>query len=126
MLSQFSWLSYLDVAELLVHQRGPGYYRSAVSRAYYGVLIHSRDTLQQLGGITFSIGREIHHEVISALQNDPRLGVAELGEKLNELRMERNRADYRTNVPFPANRARSALAEARRIRDGIAVFFPSS
>jgi len=124
MTTQFSWLSYLEVAEYLLGRQGQGFRRSAISRAYYGILIHTREVLQQHSGSSFSIGREIHQEVISSLQSDSRPEVIELGNKLDELRKERNRADYRTDARFPANRTRSALAEAHRIRDGIAAFFP--
>ena len=64
--------------------------------------------------------------MISALPNDPRPEVAQLGKELDDLRKERNRADYQTRARFVASRARGALAEARRIRDGIGANFPHS
>ena len=125
MTTQFNWLSYLEVAQHLSAQQEQSFRRSAISRAYYGVFGHARDTLQGRGA-AFSTGGDVHRQVISALPNDPRPEVAQLGKELDDLRKERNRADYQTRARFVASRVRGALAEARRIRDGIAVFFPSS
>ncbi len=135
MTTPFNWLSYLDVAEHLFDQGGPAiragdalgpeqrFYRSAISRAYYGVLCHTRDTLQPLRDTPFSSRGDVHQQVIDALRNDPRPEVVHLGDSLSELRKERNRVDYRTRLRFGANRVRSALAMAREIRDGITALF---
>jgi hypothetical protein len=136
MTTQFDWLSYLDVAEHLLAQAGPairaaaafgpkqGFYRSTISRAYYGVLCHTRDTLQPFRDTLFSSRGDVHQQVIDTLLHDSRPEVVALGESLDELRKERGRADYRTRLRFGANRVRSALSTAREIRDGITASFP--
>lgn len=124
MTTQFSWLSYLDVAEHLARQREQGFYRSAISRAYYGVLCHARDTLQPFRDTPFSSRGDVHQQVIDALKSDPRPGVADLGERLHRLYKERNRADYRTSAQFARTRVQGVLATARRIESGIRASFP--
>jgi len=114
---QFDWLSYLTVADYLRRQQGEGFYRSAVSRAYYGVFCYIRDALFSRGGVS-------HQRVINALKNDPRLEVASLGQDLEHLRNERNNADYQTDTSFSASRAEAALARARSIRDRTANVLP--
>jgi uncharacterized protein (UPF0332 family) len=121
---QFDWLSYLVVADHLRHQQGEGFYRSAVSRAYYGVFGHTRTVLEGIRGIPFPRGRNVHRDVINALKNDPRPEVASLGQDLEYLRDERNDADYRNSIRFNESRAKAALSRACSIRNGISAAFP--
>ena len=124
MTTQFNWLLYMEVAEYLVRQRGESYYRSAISRAYYGAFCYARDTLARVQSRTSSRRGDAHEQVINALKSDPRPEVADLGESLHRLHTERNRADYRTRVQFVVSRARGALSAARKICDGITTSFP--
>jgi uncharacterized protein (UPF0332 family) len=112
---QFDWLSYLAVADHLRLQQGEGFYRSAISRAYYGVFGHIRDTL-------FSRGGTSHGQVINALRSQPE--TAQLGRDLDRLCDERNDADYETSLRFNESQARTALSQARSIRNRVANLLP--
>lgn len=114
---QFDWLSYLEIADHLLHQSGEGFYRSAASRAYYGVFCHIRDALFSRGGVS-------HVRVINALKSNPRPEVALLGQDLEYLRHERNNADYQTYTGFDASRAEAALFQARSIGSRAANLLP--
>ena len=123
MTTQFNWLLYLALGDHLLRQSGEEYYRSAVSRAYYGVFCHIRDILQQRG-TSFAIAADVHRQVITALKSDSRPEVAQLGEDLDGLRHQRNLADYRTNAQFSLRWARRYHRRARSIRNRIANLLP--
>lgn len=112
------------MAEHLARQGGEGFYRSAVSRAYYGVFGHIRETLEQVTDRRFSRGRDVHRGVANALRNDSRPAALEVADALNELRQERNVADYQTLVRFDVDRARDAISMARNIQNRFVALFP--
>ena len=96
MIERFDWLLYLEVAEHLVARDGEGYWRSAVSRAYYAVFCATRDALEERRGVRFPQTGDAHGEVVRALRGDRATSVSDMGRGLDRLRRLRNRADYRT------------------------------
>lgn len=123
MTNQFDWLRYLNVADHLLTQQGEEFFRSATSRAYYGLFCHIRDALEQRQGQPFPPERSVHIQVIDALKNDSRSSVIQLGTDLDRLRRERNRADYRTNT-FTLSRGRKSLLLARDIQTRLVATIP--
>jgi uncharacterized protein (UPF0332 family) len=121
----FNWLSYLDVADHLLGQQGEGFYRSAVSRAYYGIFGHTRDVLERVKGIPFPRGRNVHWDVINALKNDPRQEVNDLGNDLERLRDQLNDADYHADTGIDLSWAQNSVSEAKSIHNRLASLFPS-
>lgn len=83
----------LRLAERLCLEVGEPEWRCAVSRAYYAAFHRARDLLQALG---FEVprGEQAHAFLWKRLQScgNPSLGLA--GSDLNQLRGQRNRADY--------------------------------
>ena len=83
----------LRLAEKLSVGASESEWRCAVSRAYYAAFHHARDLLQALG-FEVSRGELAHAFLWKRLQGcgNPSLGLA--GSDLNQLRGQRNRADY--------------------------------
>lgn len=119
-MSLFNWLLYLDVADELVVLQSEAHLRSAVSRGYYGVFGEIRNILESLG-IQFT-WKNVHHEVIDWLQNQPDTGIEQIGIDLDRLRRERNRADYNAVKSFSRWRADKSLLEARSIERRIPIY----
>lgn len=116
MVSSFDWLNYLEVADALLRADNEGSWRSATSRSYYGVFGRLREILETKRGAPFPRRKNIHMAVISALKTDTRPAVIRLGQNLDRLRRERNRADYDALVGFGRQRA----VKAKVLADGIA------
>lgn len=100
-------------------QRPEEYGRSAVSRACYGMFGVIRERLEGQTGRRFTQDRSVHSQVIEALIADTRPEFKEVGQNLDRLRRERNRADYDGRTPFSANEARLAVALARQIESQV-------
>jgi uncharacterized protein (UPF0332 family) len=110
---------FLDTADRLALGTSEADWRSAVSRAYYGLFIECRDAL--LRWKFWFPPRDAHREVQRrfSFPTNPDLGV--IGKSLLRLATQRNSADYETtNPPRPFDRraATDAIADAR---SGLAV-----
>jgi hypothetical protein len=116
-LNRFDWLEYLDVADLLLTHPSEGFWRSATSRAYYGVYCRLREIVERRIGRRLT-GPESHREVMNHLRQDRRSTVSRMGQRLDRLRRERNVADYEP-APFTLDRADKSLIMARQIRDSL-------
>ena len=112
--NRFDWLEFLDVADHLVSDTREGFWRSATSRAYYGVYCRLREIVERRIGRRLS-GFASHREVMDYLMRDNRSAVSQMGRRLDRLRRERNLADY-DSVPFTVDRADKSLITARQIR----------
>lgn len=116
-MSPFNWLLYLDVADDLMSFGSEAQFRSAVSRAYYGVFGKIRSKLETQG-IQFE-WKNIHHQVIKWLRSQPQVSVIHIGVELDRLRRDRNRADYDGIHTFSRSRAEKSLLQARSIENNI-------
>ena len=85
--------------------------RAASSRAYYAAFWHLRVVAISRFGPLEASGSEVHGELQSVI----RLWDEELANKLKELRIVRNVADYMAAVPFPVARAVRSVATAREV-----------
>ena len=95
----FDWTAYLRLAEILAATPVPGCdseasQRTAISRAYYGVVITARNALASRGGLPFSKTGKMHGEVADRLQNGTNPSERQVGFTINAMRRIRNRADY--------------------------------
>jgi uncharacterized protein (UPF0332 family) len=104
---------FLAVAIRLTAGREDGDWRSAVSRAYYAVFHTARSLLTELG---FSVPREDRaHKYLSFRLMNATVGqTARAGNDLDNLRTERNRADYDLGSHFDAADAGQSVKVAER------------
>lgn len=90
---------FLTLAKALLAESTEAHWRSAISRAYYAAFHVAR---QLLGDLGFRTPRadQAHAYLWLRLSNcgDPQIQIA--GQRLRDLRSERNRADYDIDVPL--------------------------
>jgi uncharacterized protein (UPF0332 family) len=117
----FDWLLYLELSDFLISSGyskqipsgSENFYRSAISRAYYGAFDKIRTELEYKG-FKFSQAN-VHSQVIEWLISQSNLGIKAIGRELDFLRRERNRADYVAGDTFGKYRAEKSLIIARSI-----------
>lgn len=118
-MSGFNWLSYLDVADEMRSGGSEAHYRSAISRAYYGVFVEIRDRVSSYG---VQIPRKSVHKFIRDwLSKQRQSQLVRMGSDLSRLWRERNRADYETGEVIDRGRADKSLILARRIESDITI-----
>ncbi|HEV3003397.1 MAG TPA: hypothetical protein VGX78_03005 [Pirellulales bacterium] len=105
---------YLHLAETWVQGPTEGEWRSAVSRAYYGVFHLARQLLRDLG---FVVPRadQTHAYLWLRLSNCGHPQVRLAGSDLNTLRRERNRADYELERTFGHDDALLQVKASHRV-----------
>jgi uncharacterized protein (UPF0332 family) len=105
---------FLAVAKGLLATGTEGAWRSAVSRAYYAVFHVARELLENLG---FAVPRadRAHSHLWLRLSNCGEPHLQDSGRELNDLRRERNRADYDVNIPLSTSTAAALIQDAERI-----------
>jgi uncharacterized protein (UPF0332 family) len=105
---------FLGVARHLLTRTTEADWRSALSRAYYAAFHVARLLLEDLG---FTIPRadQAHAYLWLRLSNcgDPQLQLT--GQKLRDLRGERNRADYDLSKPLGQTKAASQVRLAEQV-----------
>ena len=88
---------FVSVAVKLSNSRLEAELRTAVSRAYYGAFHEARELLEECG-IGFPqkelFGADVHTKVRYCLANADDIDAAVAANKLNDLRSQRNYADY--------------------------------
>ena len=111
--------SLLALAKELAASGEETHFRCAVSRAYYGAFHAARRALQRLG---FAIrqGDQAHAAVHRRWSNCGNTELAKVGELLNDLRSERNVADYDLDKPFASRRADDAISDSEFILNQLA------
>jgi uncharacterized protein (UPF0332 family) len=112
---------FLSLAQTLSGQATEACWRSAISRAYYAAFHVARVLLRDLG---FRIPRadQAHAYLWLRLSNcgEPQIQVA--GQRLRDLRSERNRADYDIETPL----LQAAAAVQIRIAEDLIQFLDSA
>ncbi|MEC4686542.1 MAG: HEPN domain-containing protein [Nitrospirota bacterium] len=114
----FDWSEYVELAEKLIEQEKDekiesAYYRSSVSRSYYGTYCLARDLLLSKG---FNIPRtNTHMAVREAFQQGSNRVIKQVGEGLGRLWSERKNADYDAPNSFDKVRAEKALKLAKKL-----------
>ncbi len=114
----FDWRLYIKLAgELINFQRekslAESYWRSAISRAYYGAFCLSRNFLS-LRRITLP-RRNVHRFVIDRYKESVDRDKRKIGIELDRLRKDRNDADYEDRISIDKNYALRSYGRSKRI-----------
>jgi len=118
----FDWEDYIKLAEKLHDETNKNsteeaYYRSIISRSYYGVFCISRIK----AGLEFYRPRPltgdpgVHEKVISYYKNSTIPEEKLVGKLLDDLRKERNNADYDRNKNVGKDLAERAISKAKEV-----------
>src|SRR5258708_7770083 len=107
----FDWVEYMRLAKQLagVSTTPPGQeanHRTAISRAYYAAFCQARNYLRdkdQDNAITSITDAQIHGYVIHQFSDSRDRQRKRIGQNLDRLRRERNRADYEDIYPLQQN-----------------------
>jgi uncharacterized protein (UPF0332 family) len=86
----FDWIKYVYVAEELLEKTDESYFRSAISRAYYGIFCIARNNK----GYRRYYGSDVHRKVINDYKDSIYENEQEIGKILDKIRKIRNYADY--------------------------------
>jgi uncharacterized protein (UPF0332 family) len=108
---------FITLASELADGATEAHYRSAISRAYYGVFHTARRLLQDMG-IRLPKGEQIHMKVTFCLHDCGDALAVEAATELESLRNQRNRADYELDGMATSRAlAGSQIQTARKIVD---------
>ncbi|MEM3473740.1 MAG: DNA-binding protein [archaeon] len=114
----FDWKDYIKLSDKLYNEvnKAPieeAYYRSLVSRGYYGVfcLLRIKADLEFYKPRPHTSDPGVHQKVIAYYKNSNKLEEKEAGNLLDKLRKMRNKADYDRNENIGKD-----LAERARLK----------
>jgi uncharacterized protein (UPF0332 family) len=107
---------FLNVAQNLLSEPTEAAWRSAVSRAYYAAFHVARELLEALG-FACPKAERAHAYLWRRLSNCGEPQVQNAGRELNDLRGDRNQADYEVHRSLPKKIAEGQVLMARRIID---------
>ncbi len=122
-LVSFDWATYLEVAKLLLNQNTEAAYRSAISRAYYSlynvmqVKANHPDKLRHWGFIKML--KNLSNDIATYCNDIEESDLIFIGNTLDELRKERNKADYKKTESFNKRRAKNAIRKVELIFENI-------
>jgi uncharacterized protein (UPF0332 family) len=108
----FDWNVYINLSKKCLECDEEAYFRTAISRAYYGCFCILRDR-ENLGDDTT---RNVHINVIKHYKNhrfNP--NYKKIGIKLDQLRKCRNKADYNGEIEITKDNAELAIARSKEI-----------
>ncbi|HEY9867060.1 MAG TPA: hypothetical protein V6D21_22995, partial [Candidatus Obscuribacterales bacterium] len=88
------------------------YFRSSISRSYYGLFLLARKVMESEGSIC-SRGSEAHKQVENYFLLSSHKKYRSVGTALKDLRRLRNSADYNLNCIFTRGQAEQAHQRAR-------------
>jgi len=116
----FDWAEYLSLAKKLAHQAGANpeqeaCKRSAVSRAYYAAFVRARNYLRDNEAVNIPPNGQAHRIVRKRFQTSPSLERTTIGQYLDRLRRDRNRADYDDHFPELSSSVMDDLERAERV-----------
>lgn len=115
----FDWRLYIKLADELINfhrtkSLAESYWRSAISRAYYGVFCLSRNFLISKG---IRIPRKnVHRFVIEKYKNSPDQVEKKIGVELDRLRKDRVDADYDDRKSINNSYATRSYGRSTRIQ----------
>jgi uncharacterized protein (UPF0332 family) len=84
----------MELAERLAAIGAEAEGRAAVSRAYYGAFHHAKSLLEDGCGVKLPNSHEAHKKVCFCFGASKNNGLKSIADRLENLRRERNRADY--------------------------------
>ncbi len=115
----FDWLTYIELARLLMERAeeipaSEACYRSVVSRAYYGVYCLVRNFARDIDKVTFPSNE--HWEIQNYFRTHRHKVRSRLGNNLKKLHQDRKKADYDDELgEAPVNKAKKALSGVEKI-----------
>lgn len=110
----FDWKEYVKIAEDLAKNQSESYLRSAISRAYYGIFCLSRNK-KRFKNYKLEKGENIHWKVINEYKNSSSPNDKFVGKFLDDLRKERNDADYDEDKNINKDLAERVIYKAKEI-----------
>ncbi len=117
----FDWKDFISLAQELISNHNTDYnealYRTVISRCYYGIFKQVEDYLDSLNVSLPEIdnrGRRLgsHEKRIYFLRNHNNLQVRKFGDKLNNLKHQRKKADYRAAESIDRAKAEKTIRDA--------------
>jgi len=108
------WDEFLNTADRLALGSTEGDWRSAVSRAYYGLFHYLREVLLA-GGLNLGASGACHFNLYAGLMNCGIVAAARLAPRLDRLREARVKADYNLNRLVSRSIAQQEVQEARSL-----------
>lgn len=111
--------AFLDVAQRLAHELTESDWRTAAGRAYYALMLESRAALGRWG-FHLPPHEQVHKFVRLRFTYAPDPDLKQVGLKLEELGLLRNRVDYAIEKPGPFASASIAAQAVMKARDAIA------
>jgi uncharacterized protein (UPF0332 family) len=105
--------------------------RAAVGRAYYCAFHRAKSLVEDGCGIVLPGGAEVHKKLQFCLEQSQNAEVVEIGDRLQSLREERNRADYKladstfakpANVQIQLEKAKAIVAQVEATAVQVASF----
>jgi hypothetical protein len=95
----FDWVEYYKLAQELAGTsqtpaNAEAKMRAAISRMYYAASCQARNYLRDRKGLTISAGARAHRFVRDTFRNSQDRMRQKVGDRLDKLRVHRNRADY--------------------------------
>jgi uncharacterized protein (UPF0332 family) len=104
---------FLELAKKLQNSDDEASLRTAVSRSYYAIFNHVKDFLNT-NGITLPKAAQAHEKAQQYLSNSGIDEAADLADELDNLRNNRNDADYELRSPkFSYNKKNCGLVSAK-------------
>ena len=108
----FDWEKFVDLAESIQQQiKTEESFRTAISRAYYGAFCKTRDSR----GFNSYTKSDVHSKVINQLKNSNDPDDIKIGQILDVLRMERNKADYEGDAYIDEGLSLRCIVKAKEI-----------
>jgi uncharacterized protein (UPF0332 family) len=118
----FGWGDYFQLAQALFddssrfgNQLEEAVLRTAISRAYYSAYHHAVDIAVERDNFRAEITEQAHQRLILHFMYSTDEDYKQIGNDLDRLRKERNRADYDEPIKRPSSMATHALLVARFI-----------
>jgi CHAD domain-containing protein len=116
----FNWADYLTVADKVAgmvegdHELAEGYYRTAISRAYYAAFNIAKQALPERLSKRCPKGAGAHKYVKRQYENGEAPDQRAVGDDLHRLRIARNKADYYPEWGDAGKQCAAGLGMARR------------
>jgi hypothetical protein len=128
-LTTFQHREFLDVATFIqtsTPMPADGFYRTAVSRAYYFAFLESREQCKRRGVLRLKAAkvRIEQREVIQALQRSNVAALVNIGQRLASFQSDRERADYELSASVDAADVSGAIDQARQIQNKWSAYSP--
>jgi len=116
----FDWSEYLSLAEELVEKSSlaaseESRLRSAMSRAYYSAFCTARNHLRDQEGHAIPTDGKVHSYVLDEFMNSTDKTWNRIGIRLDQLRIDRNKADYNDQIPKLAPQAKMDVKLAQKV-----------